>query len=239
MSAAPRVVAARRALLAAAAALPACATVPGTGPAIAAPTLRIGERWRYRIVDALSGRWIDEPQYEIVALEPRIRVRVTDRRSADPFVEEWASPWVALSERLEDGVVVFAAPVAVIPAGDASDARIATTYVDPRDGIPLRWTQQVSVGRAETVEVPAGRFDCLRVSRVVAFQHPEASRGNATRSETLWYAPSIGRWVQRRVEARHLSPSIGGRDAASVGEAGVDLQRLWQLTAWLPAPTAR
>jgi hypothetical protein len=47
------------------------------------------------------------------------------------------------------------------------------------------------------VRVPAGDFDALRIRRAVWFQHMDWGRIMSRRTETLWYAPSVNRWVQR------------------------------------------
>jgi hypothetical protein len=134
-------------------------------------------------------------------------------------------------------VVAYADPVPIVPTA-AGAGSTATTWTDPRDGRPLRWSQTLALAGAETVEVPAGRFDCLRVSRTVAFTHPDPGRTGATRSETLWFAPAARRWVRRAVETRHRADVAATRDGGAAGEAGLDARVLWELTAWLPSPTA-
>ena len=46
----------------------------------------------------------------------------------------------------------------------------------------------------ETIEVPAGRFECLRIWRKAGIATEEAG---ARLTSVLWYAPEVGFWVRR------------------------------------------
>jgi hypothetical protein len=235
---------ARRALLAAAAALPACGAVPpGASPSgpLPAPTVRVGDRWRYQVVERPRDRWLDEPTWEVVEVAPEIRIAVSSRRGGPPREERFAIAWAALAETLYGATYEFAAPVPLLPAqvGGNSGGTTSTTYVDAGSGRRRRWTQQLSAGRWERVQVPAGAFDCLRVGRVVAYEHVDENRRSATLSDTLWYAPQVNRWVQREWRGDYISAGHSGADNAPEGTQGRDEWLLWQLTAYVPAPGAR
>ena len=234
---------ARRALLLGAAALPACGALPRDlapdGP-VPAPTVRVGDRWRYQLLDRQSGRWIDEPTWTVVEVAPEIRMSVASRRAGPPREERFASAWSALAETLYGATYEFAAPVPLLPSPIASGtaSATATTYLDTGTGRRRRWTQQLTAGRWERVEVPAGTFDCLRVGRVVAYEHVDGNRRGSTLSDTLWYAPRVNRWVQREWRDEYVSAGLSGLGNAPIGEAARDDWLLWQLTAYVPTPTS-
>jgi hypothetical protein len=96
----------------------------------------------------------------------------------------------------------------------------------------------VTVSGRETVEVPAGRFDCVRIGRVITFDHPDVHRVNATRSETIWYSPQVNRWVQRELRGEYVSRGLTPGNPAE-GITAMEGWLLWQLTAWMPSPMAR
>jgi hypothetical protein len=235
---------ARRALLAAAAALPACGAMPqGAGPAgpMPAPTVRVGDRWRYQLIARPRERWLDEPTWEVVEVAPEIRMTVTSRRGGPVREERFASAWSALSEILYGASYDYAAPVPLLPAsvGGNGTGSGSTTYLDVGTGKRRRWTQQLSAPRRERVQVPAGAFDCLRVGRVVAYEHVDDNRMSATLSDTLWYAPEVNRWVQREWRGDYISAGRSGTDNAPEGTQGREDWLMWQLTAYVPAPVSR
>ena len=228
---------ARRALLLAAAALPACAgtTPPASAPAgpVAAPVLRVGDRWQYRLTDRLRGVWLDEPSVEVVEAGETIRTATRSRRSSEPVEERFVSPWIALVEDWYGVRQAYAAPVPLVPApleaGRSNTTTTTYTAVDvPR---PRRWSQRMSTGRWESVEVPAGRFDCLRIDRVISFDAPDSERRNASRTDVLWYAPAVGRWVRRDTDGAFISSGLGGGNPAE-GVQGLEGAQRWELTAW-------
>jgi hypothetical protein len=234
---------ARRALLAAVVAVPACGALPqGAAPAgtVPAPAVRVGDRWRYLLTERSRGRWLDEPTFEVVEVAPEIRIAVSSRRGGPPGEERFASAWTALVETLYGLSYAFAAPVPLVPSPiGAGFGATATTYRDPGTGRRRRWTQQLTGGGWTRVQVPAGEFECLRIGRVVAFDHPDDNRRSATMTDTLWYAPQVNRWVQRTWQGEYISAGLSGADNPPEGTQGRDDWLLWQLTAYVPAPGAR
>ena len=229
---------ARRALLAAAAALPACGALPAGGtPAgeMPEPRVRVGDRWSYRLVERSRGRWLDEPDFEVVEAAPEIRIAVSSRRGGPPVQERFASAWTALVETLYGRSYEFAAPVPLVPTPIGTGfGSTSTTYRDPGTGRRRRWTQQLTAGSRARIEVPAGAFDCLRIGRVVAFEHPDDNRRASTLSDTLWYAPQVNRWVQREWRSEYVSAGLSGPDSPAEGIPGRDDWLLWQLTEYRP-----
>jgi hypothetical protein len=230
----------RRLLLAAAAVLPAACASPGSAPTtpVPAPRIRVGDRWRYQVVDRLSGRWIDEPTWEAVEVGTEIRLAVRGRRGAAPIEERFTGSWAALQESAFDQMIRYDQPMPLLPEPIATGISASTsgTYTDPGAAKPLRWNQRLASGPWSTIEVPAGRFECLRVSRVIAFQHPDGFRSNSSRTDILWYAPQVNRWVQREWRGEYVSSGLG--DNPAEGVTAIEDSRLLQLTAWLPTPAA-
>ena len=85
--------------------------------------------------------------------------------------------------------------------------------------------------------MPAGRYDCLRVSRIIAFEHPDSQKTSANRSDTLWYAPAVNRWVQRELRGDFIATGLGAGNPGSA-ERGREDWLLWQLTAYTRTPVS-
>jgi hypothetical protein len=234
----------RRRFTLALAALPAaCAmTERDSAPArpVPLPTVRVGDRWRYQQINRYNGAWVDEPTFEVVESEPEIRLQVSGRRSVATQMERFSSAWSVIDDPIYDIPISFAQPMPIVPipiqAGQALNSQ--TTYRALGYGDTLRWTQRLSAERWERVQVPAGVFDCLRIVRVIAFTHPDVFRDNSTRTDTVWYAPDVNRWVQREWTGDFLSSGTPS-GFAMVGTRMREDWYLWQLTAYLPAPTAK
>jgi len=232
----------RRLLLAAAAVLPAaCAGsgVPAPSAPVPAPRVRIGDRWRYRIVDRLNGRWLDEPSFEVEAVDPAIVLRVTSRKPGPPREERFVGAWSVLQEWVYGAKLTFDEPVPLLPSPIAAGggSRTVTGYREGEEPRRYRWSQSLSTQGWESVEVPAGRYDCLRVARTIGFTSTDTGRGVSSRTDTLWYAPAVNRWVQREWRGDFVSAGLG--DNPAEGILAMEDRLLWQLTAYIPTPTAR
>ena len=55
------------------------------------------------------------------------------------------------------------------------------------------WSVRVDARDWERIQVPAGVFEVLRVTRRIAFRHADLHRVESVRNETLWYAPKVNR----------------------------------------------
>lgn len=237
MTAAP----ARRGLLAGGAALLAACTAPG-GPGAErrapAARLRIGDRWRYLVTERPRERLLDQPTLMVTAVAPEVVVRITGQPRTGTE-ERYASPWAVLQETIQGETVRYdsAVPLVPLPTAPGDGATTVTTWRSPDDGRPRRWTQRLSVRGWEPVEVPAGRFECLRIERVIGFEHQDATRGASTRTDRLWYAPEVNRWVRREWRGEFTS---GGTTPGSPAEGvrGAEDWILWELAAWMPAPVS-
>lgn len=232
----------RRLLLAAAAVLPAaCASsgIPAPPGPVPTPRVRIGDRWRYQIVDRLNGVWLDEPTFEVVSVEPEIVMRVTSRKPGPPREERYAGAWSVRQEWVYGAELTFDEPVPLLPspiaAGGGSSS--VTRYREGADPRRHRWTQRLSAQGWESVQVPAGRYDCLRIARTIGFSSADTGRGVSSRTDTLWYAPAVHRWVQREWRGDFVSVGVG--DNPPEGILAMEDRLLWQLTAYVPTPAAR
>ena len=52
--------------------------------------------------------------------------------------------------------------------------------------------------------MPAGEFDALRVERRIYFTHVDLRRSQSVRTEYLWYAPAVNRWVRREWTGQYI-----------------------------------
>ncbi len=164
--------------------------------------VRVGDRWRYATINLYNGARLGELLAEVVATAPMLRVAISDTtstpatRRAD---EVYAGAWRVLEEPNYDLAQTFSAPVPLLPAVLAPGASesFRGTYRTPLSDDALFWSEISRVESWERVRVPAGEFLALRIRRTIAFDHADRFRQRNTRSDTLWYAPEVNRWVRR------------------------------------------
>ena len=217
-----------------------CAT-PNAMPAPAGleplpvPTLRVGDRWRYVLINRYNNIPIGEVSVQVTAVTPLIRLSI-DRGADKPVLEEiYTDPWSVMLETVYSGEPIrFNDPMPVVPQGARtglnlrSNTRYTTT---PTTSSAYAWSQRLSVEGWERVTVPAGSFDALRIVRLINFEHPDVFRYSPERTDIAWYAPQVGRWVKREWTGDYMS---GGHTSLR-GRTREDWVN-WQLTAYQPVP---
>jgi hypothetical protein len=219
-------------LLAAGCASPAARPAPAGAEPVQPPAPRVGDRWRYLLVNLYNRGPIGETTVTVAATSPELRLRI-DAGDGSPALEErWADPWTVLRDTGYDRPVSFEAPVPVVPAGarTGQSLRSATRYRGDDGDSRYAWNQQLRVIGWERVQVPAGAFDALRIERMIGFQHPDPFRYDPWRTDTVWYAPQVGRWVLREWTGHYMP----GGPSPLAGRAREDWVQ-WQLVAWEPA----
>lgn len=225
---------ARRRALAAGLALVAGCAAEGTSIAppaggVGEPRVRVGDRWRYSVIERFRGREIGPVTARVDAVEPRIVVELFDDAGTVVGSEAYAGAWNVLFEPAYDRAQAFEVPVTLLPPGAAPGAsgRVTTHYQVAGDPQPLHWSERLDVRGWESVEVPAGRFDALRIERRIGFQHREAWRANSQRLDTLWYAPAVNRWVRRTWSGTYRT----GPNSGVLTEDSVE----WRLLSYVTA----
>lgn len=243
----PQSAARRRLLSAAACVLPAGCAAPAfvAGPPgpVPPPAVRVGDRWRYETIDLYRGEKTGELAAEVVraaaptpsgatgaaaAQAAPLVVALTDARGATAGEERWARAWDVIVEPAYDAVQTFDRPMPLLPDRlEAGAGRSdASWYRVPQSSARFPWRQWLRAAGWERVTVPAGSFVALRVDRLIDFGHWDSWREFPQRTDTVWYAPDVNRWVQREWTGRYRWP--GGRRPV---EAYEDRVR-WRLLEW-------
>jgi len=163
------------------------------------PRPRLGDRWRYELINRFNGQRTGEIVAEVEETAPTLRVALRDadgRRLGDAL---YARPWAVLQEPFYAFVQIFSEPMPLLPpSGRLGDARWHEgSYRLPGTDLRYRWEVRNAAEGWERLRVPAGEFVVLRVVRDIVFAHPDFTRLRPWRRETLWYAPAINRWAQR------------------------------------------
>jgi hypothetical protein len=169
------------------------------------PTLRVGDRWRYVLINRYNNIPIGEVSVQVTAVTPLIRLSI-DRGADKPLLEEiYTDPWSVLLETVySEEPIRFNAAMPVVPQGARTDLnlRSSTRYTTtPTSSSAYAWSQRLSVEGWERVTVPAGSFDALRIVRLINFEHPDVFRYSPERTDVSWYAPQVGQLATHRLPA--------------------------------------
>jgi hypothetical protein len=165
----------------------------------------VGDRWRWVLIDRLAGGrvqrdevWrIDEVRDdgELVLNEGRVRL------APNGVLRESITHNVAWSEWTE--------PLDLTPRGlPVGGQRPLTAQRRMRDETGLvqdtRYTGRLRVLARETLELPAGRFDTLRVEATLqtSTQRSDGESRSGMLTRTAWYAPELGLFVAYEQELR-------------------------------------
>ena len=171
----------------------------------------VGDRWRWALIDRLNGSrvqrdevWrIDEVRDdgELVINEGRVRLAPNGvlRESIGNGVS-----WSDWSEPLD------LAPRG-LPVGGQRPLTAQRRTSDEQGQVQdTQYTGRLRVLARETVELPAGRFDTLRVEATlqVSTQRSDGENRANTLTRTAWYAPELGLIVAYEQELRSASQQL-------------------------------
>jgi hypothetical protein len=67
-----------------------------------------------------------------------------------------------------------------------------------------QWQVYMGAHGWEQINVPAGSFLTLRYQNLINYQSEDGNKVNCIRKETIWFAPSIGRWVARESSGSYM-----------------------------------
>ncbi len=206
---------------------------PGAADVLAVRQPRVGDRWRYARINLYNKDIIGEERTQVTAVTPDIQIRVEREGALQATEDRFTQGWTAQVDSLFGEALSFEEAVPIVPPSLYIGLRLrhSTRYRSVRNSEPLAWSQQLRVVARETVGVAAGRFDAYRIERQVQFVHPDTFRMDSQRTEVLWYAPEVGRWVIREWRGSYLDYGMISR----LGRSREGWERLelidWKLAA--------
>jgi len=194
-------------------------------PELRAPGL--GLHWQYRVFNMYNSEQLDTVREEITAVEPLITItRQSLQRGELP--SELHSRWgLVRQDPIWESVQTYDRPLPIWPQSWVlgTTESIHTEY-RPGTASYRQWINvQSRVTGFEQVTVGAGVFNTLRIDKIIRLNHQDSSRTNYLRTDTLWLAPEIGRWVARETNGEYW---VAGRRPTQYRE---DHLR-WELDNW-------
>ena len=237
----------RRLVLAAAATAPftlAGCAAPGTtasagGTVLAeVPAYRVGDRWTYRIASGFRAVSDYDEVVEVVAAGPDgIEVRVTERITPVPAtrIERWRAPGLVVQGTLTGSETRrFAEPLERFRFPLASGQRWNqwVEQVNDTQKTSGRINRFVGVRGLQSVTVPAGTFEAVRMNVLMTLDDETPFRFATEASYVTFYAPAVRNVVreERRAQFRERGT---GRDGSAYVQAQNEVATL---LAFTPGP---
>ena len=194
-----------------------CGTVAITGapgPAVEAPTLRVGDRWVYHAVDGYRQKIVWDETHEVTAIgADGITVNVTVAGSTMNFArtEVWSAPGVVRSgaiyevetDRFDPALIRYRYPMTT---GATWSQSVRDLNKPPTPYGPIR--VHVTVGGYETVSTPAGTFDAIKLRYLIQLDDETFWRYPTQCDYVVWYAPSVGAAVREQKRSYYIEKSV-------------------------------
>jgi hypothetical protein len=228
----------RRTFIASAALLPVACGVPlgyerGTPvaqpnpiPKVRAP--QVGQEWTYIKRDVFDGKNLGLVTERVASVGSIIVIqRSTD--GGEQLPNEIQGPWgMVLSDPQWPKLIGFSPAIPLWPqeliATWNKQFNVKYSVGDYSDD-KLGWQEYMSAHGWEQITVPAGTFLTLRYQSLINYENIDDNKVNCIRKETVWFAPSIGRWVARESSGSYM---IQGQ----LGAPNLEDSLQWQLTSY-------
>ena len=179
-----------------------------------------GDRWVYEVTDEITGDV--KPTTTVVVLdvsEREINTRVSTRGVERPRQIVFDRTW----NRIDDSVWKYRPSDGTgiqTPLQVGKEWRFENKATHFQNGTAFSITGQSKVVGEEKITTSAGTFDTFKIETTMRQVNANDQTKAATMNATLWYAPSINRWVRRTYKLQ-----IEGRLRKSQTEELTDYSR--------------
>ncbi len=183
-----------------------CTMLAAAGAAAAAPAeIKVGDTWTFEAHNGYNKKLLTTYTIEVTGVtESGIAVRVTNGNAGTPSEERFARNWNPISAQWPPGH-----PYEYSPAYPEFPDRLEpgvkwqgqTVARDPATGRQMKMQSSGQVIGSEHIQVPAGEFDAIKISRETVLDDAEFWRHRTHVIDYEWYVPALGRTVKRETQS--------------------------------------
>jgi hypothetical protein len=213
-----------------------CATGPAVtreGPAVEAPTYRVGDRWTYKAKDGFSLPVVWDEVHEVTAIGPDgITIRVTQRGPTvdNERIEKLAAPGLVRQGAVFDAETrVFPKPLVryqfPLKPGESWHAFVEDIQQPPQPSGPYSHSisHWVSVEGWGKITTPAGSFDAVQLKIIMQLDDETPWKWPTQCSYFVWYAPAVRGIVMEEKIAWYLEKSTPSPNRIRSQNAQIEL----------------
>lgn len=213
-----------------------CATGPAVtreGPAVEAPTYRVGDRWAYKAKDGFRLPVIWDEVHEVTAIGPDgITIRVTQRGPTvdNARIEKLIAPGLVRQGAVFDAETRIFDPYLTryafpLKPGDSWRGFVANTHQPPQPSGPFsqsisHWVNVEGWGKVTT---PAGTFDAMLLKIIMQLDDESPWRWPTQCSYFVWYAPAVRGLVREDKQAWYFEKSLPSPTRINSQNAEIEL----------------
>ena len=199
---------------------------PKPTPIVRSP--QVGQEWTYVKRDVFDGKILGVITERVASIGSAIVIERADE-NASQLPSEIQGPWGMVQlDTSWPRLLSFKPPIPLWPQELSSSwsKQFATKYSLGGDlENAYNWQEFMSAHGWEQITVPAGTFLTLRYQNLINYVSEDDNKVDCIRKETIWFAPSIGRWVARESSGSYM---IKGQ----IGEQVLEGSYQWQLTSY-------
>jgi len=156
-----------------------------------------GDRWTYDVTDEITTDLKSTVTVVVVDVSEReIVTRVSSRGAQRPRQVVFDRGW----SRVDDDLWKFAPSDGSgiqLPLQIGKEWRFESNGKNFQSGTTVRSTGQAKVAGQEKLTTNAGTFDTFKIETVARHVNSNDQTKVASATTTLWYAPTINRWVRK------------------------------------------
>ena len=191
---------------------------------IAAPELRVGDKWVYHAVDGYRKKIVWDETHEITAIGPdgiTVQVTAAGATRTSTRTEIWAAPGVVRSGAIYDSETDRFDPAFIryqypLHSGQAWSQRVRDLNKPAGPYGPISY--KATVRGYERITTRAGTFDAVRIRYAIQLDDESISQYPTQCSYVVWYAPEVGASVREERRSSGMakgrsSPATPGRNA--------------------------
>jgi hypothetical protein len=174
------------------------------------PTVRppkVGQEWTYVQRNVFDGKTLGLITERVASVGSSIVIERTDENGGR-FSDEVQGPWgMVITDPHWERTVIFNPPIPLWPQELLASWSKQTISKYSLAGYPdssYQWQVYMGAHGWEQINVPAGSFLTLRYQNLINYQSDDGNKVNCIRKETIWFAPSIGRWVARESSGSYM-----------------------------------
>ncbi len=195
-------------------------------PPVRAP--QIGQEWVYIKRDVFDGKIRGILTERVASIGETIVIDRMDENGGR-FASEIQGPWgIVQLDASWPRLMSFRPPIPLWPQEltESWSKQFNTKYsLGGYSENSYNWQQYMSAQGWERITVPAGTFIALRYQNLINYESNDDNKTDCIRKETIWFAPSIGRWVARESSGSYIIVSQGGMPI-------LEDKFQWQLTSY-------
>jgi hypothetical protein len=188
----------------------------------------LGQSWTYQKLNFYDSQRLDTVKEEVVDLAGGIRISRRSHNNLD-LGDELQPAWGQVTQDpYWDFLQTYEAPMPLwldnFAIGTSQSS--STHYRSGTSSFRYWISARTTVAAWEKLVLPSGTFDTVRIEKIIRLNHPDITRLDTLRRDTLWLAPEIGRWVARETNGEY---SVADRRG---GWRGQEDHFRWQLDRW-------